>query len=73
MFLCSRLLFSNKYCLRCENARRKQGKKSHKMSDPSTAGRGEEKAAWTVYQTDEGELRVEDPQCFFNYLSLNCP
>jgi len=33
------------------------------------AGRGEEEAVWTLARLME-ELRVEDPQSFFNYLRM---
>jgi len=49
---------------------KKEEEKNQRISDPSTAGRREEEAAWTLRQSRlTEELRVEDPQSF-NYLRM---
>jgi len=71
MLLCSRLLSSSKICLKemWGSQEKKKKKKTQKILDPSMSGRREEEAIWTLGQTmKESELRVEDPQFFFNYL-----
>jgi len=50
---CSRLLFSSRICLiESAGGQEKKKKKTQKISDPSMAGRRQEKAVWTLRKTD---------------------